>query len=100
MKLGEKFMIFVILTQIGLKVQSKRSEVLDEDVMNRIQAKAKLITEKEGFKVETLPIVSSHKRNVPHCQGQRWPWDWEKSRAVKTTNVFLFYYKLQKYNFG
>ena len=51
-KLGEKFMIFVILTHIGLKVQSKRSEVLDEDVMNRIQAKAKLITEKEGFKAE------------------------------------------------
>ena len=83
-------MIFVILTHIGHTLQSKRSEVLDEDVMNRIQAKAKMITEKEGFKVETLPIVSSHKRNVPHCQGQRWSWDWEKSRAVKTTNVIYF----------
>ena len=83
-------MIFVILTQIGLKVQSKRSEVLDDDVMNRIQAKAKLITEKEGFKVETLPIVSSHKRNVPHCQGQSWSWEWEIRRVVITTKVQIW----------
>ena len=59
----------VIMTQSGSTIQSRENEISDEKVKARIQAKAKLISEGEDFNLETLPIMSSHKRNSSKCRG-------------------------------
>jgi len=57
------------MTQSGSTIQSRENEISDEKVKARIQDKAKLISEGEDFNLETLPIMSSHKRNSSKCRG-------------------------------